>query len=307
VSRPVIDPVWNTRQADDMYIDIAERAGFLFGEGGLNDHINRTLNLHGVHALDLHTKYMTPDLIDRVARCHFGEQYGLDYFDNHALIPGLLSKAESYNFYYFPWGKTRHPLYLNQFYINGQELKKNLAGIGLEAPPGWDPATYWDHWEPIPQWCGRCDEEYAADFDLRAMVWTTPQTRMCAGDQIGNPWVREPVKRFDPYDYSILINTETARKKGLKDGDQVSVEAFWGGKTQGALKLTELIHPEALGFPGHHGFKGRLRNPITWEGPDFNDLLSDREEEFDPISCATDISPRVRLAKIGADGQGGAR
>jgi anaerobic selenocysteine-containing dehydrogenase len=307
VSKPVIDPVWNTRQADDMYIEIADRAGFLFGEGGLNDHINRTLNLHGVHALGLHTKYTTPDLIDRVARCHFGEQYGLDYFDDHALIPGLLSKAESYNFYYFPWGKTRHPLYLNQFYINGQELKKNLAGIGLEAPPGWDPATYWDHWEPIPQWCGRCDEEHAADFDLRAMVWTTPQTRMCAGDQIGNPWVREPVKCFDPYDYSILINTETARKKGLKDGDQVSVEAFWGGRTQGTLKLTELIHPEALGFPGHHGFKGRLRNPITWEGPDFNDLLSDREEEFDPISCATDISPRVRLAKIGADGQGSAR
>ena len=302
VTKPVIDPVWNTRQADDMYIEIAERAGFLYGEGGLNDHLNRTLNLCGDHALDLHKKYMTPDLIDRVARCHFGEQYGLDYFDEHALIPDLLSKAEAYNFYYFPWGKTRHPLYLNQFYVNGQELKKNLAGIGLEAPPGWDPATYWDHWEPIPQWCGRCDEEHAADFDLRAMVWTTPQTRMCAGDQIGNPWVREPVKRFDPYDYCILINTETARKKGLKDGDQVSVEAFWGGKTQGALKLTELIHPEALGFPGHHGFKGRLRNPITWEGPDFNDLLSDREEEFDPISCATDISPRVRIAKIGAGG-----
>ena len=67
------------------------------------------------------------------------------------------------------------------------------------------------------------------------------------------------------------------------------MDAFWGGRTEACLKLTELIHPEALGFPGHHGFKGRLRNPITWEGPDFNDLLSDRDGEFDPISCATDI------------------
>ena len=73
------------------------------------------------------------------------------------------------------------------------------------------------------------------------------------------------------------------------------------------LKVTELIHPEALGFPGHHGFKGRLRNPITWKGPDFNDLLSDREGEFDPISCATDISPRVRVVKLGADGASAAR
>jgi hypothetical protein len=78
----------------------------------------------------------------------------------------------------------------------------------------------------------------------------------------------------------------------------VKVEAFWGGSTEGVLKPTELLHPDALGFPGHHGFKGRLRNPITWEGPDFNDLLSDREGEFDPISCATDISPRVRIIRL---------
>lgn len=89
--------------------------------------------------------------------------------------------------------------------------------------------------------------------------------------------------------------------------DEVKVEAFWGGTAHGTLKVTELIHPDALWFPGHHGFKGRMRNPITWKGPDFNDLLSDREGEFDPISCATDISPRVRVVKIGADGQAGAR
>jgi anaerobic selenocysteine-containing dehydrogenase len=306
VSRPAIDPVWNTRQADDIYIDIAERAGFLFGEGGLNDHVNETLALCDEHKLDLDAKYQTPEIIDRLTRCHYGEEYGLDYFDNHAHIPELLSKAQSYNFYYYPWGMTRHPLYFNEFYANGQELKKNLAGVGLEAPPGWDPEEFWKHWEPIPRWVGRCDEAFAEDYDLRAMVWTTPQTRMCSGDQIANPWIREPVKAFDPYDYRILINTETARMKGLKDGDRVDIEAFWGGRTEGVLKLTELIHPEALGFPGHHGFKGQLRNPITWEGPDFNDLLSDREGEFDPVSCATDISPRVKITRLGK-GKGGDR
>ena len=296
--------MWNTRQADDLYIEIAERAGFLYGDGGLNAHINRTLDLCGEHELDLDTKYLTPDLIDRVARCHYGEEYGLDYFDQHALVPELLSKAHSYNFYLYPWGKTRHPLYFNCFYANWQQLKENLASVGLEAPPGWDAEEFWKHWEPIPQWVGRCDDAHAAEFDLRAMVWTTPQTRMCAGDQIANPWVREPVKAFDPYDYRILINSETARNQGLKDGDRVKVEAFWGGSAEGIIKPTELIHPDALGFPGHHGFKGRLRNPITWEGPDFNDLLSDREVEFDPISCATDISPRVRIIRLEPEGWG---
>ena len=304
VSKPVIDPVWNTRQADDMYIDIAERAGFLYGEGGLNAHINRTLDLCDEHKLDLNKKYARRISSTGSARCHFGEEYGLDYFDKHALIPDLLPKAQAYNFYWYPWGKTRHPLYFNYFYANGQQLKKNLAGIGLDAPPGWDAGEFWKHWEPIPQWVGRCDEAYAAEYDLRAMVWTTPQTRMCAGDQIGNPWVREPVKAFDPYDYRILINTETARKKGLRDGDEVKVEAFWGGEAEGILKVTELIHPRHSAFRDTTASRAGSATQSRGKGPDFNDLLSDREGEFDPISCATDITPRVRITRLGAKRRG---
>lgn len=29
------------RQADDIYLDLAERVGFLFGDGGLNDQLNK--------------------------------------------------------------------------------------------------------------------------------------------------------------------------------------------------------------------------------------------------------------------------
>ena len=141
------------------------------------------------------------------------------------------------------------------------------------------------------------------------MVWTTPQTRMCAGDQIGNPWIREPVKAFDPYDYRILINTETARRKGLKDGDEVKVEAFWGGSTEGVVKVTELIHPRRSVSPAITASRAASATRSRGKGPDFNDLLSDREGEFDPISCATDISPAGARSPDGerTREQGGAR
>ena len=58
-------------------------------------HINRTLDLCPEHALDLNAKCYTPDIIERVAKCHWGEQYDLAYFDEHALIPDLLPKAQA--------------------------------------------------------------------------------------------------------------------------------------------------------------------------------------------------------------------
>ena len=302
VSKPVIEPVWNTRQADDMYIEIAERAGFLYGETGLNAHINRTLDLCDEHKLDLDKKYLTPDLIDRVARCHYGEEYGLDYFDEHALIPDVLSKAQAYNFYWYPWGTTRHPLYFNQFYANGagaqEEPGRHRSGgasrVGLRGvlealgahPSVGGPLRRGLRGGVRPAGHG---VDHAADPHVR---WRPDRQPLGAGAGQG----LRPLR--------LLASSSTPRPhvaKGSEGWRRVKVEAFWGGSTEGVLKLTELIHPDALGFPGHHGFKGRLRNPITWEGPDFNDLLSDRDGEFDPISCATDISPRVRITRVGAE------
>ena len=44
---PVVPKQFQTRQADDIYLELAERVGFLYGEGGLNDHLNRFWKLQG--------------------------------------------------------------------------------------------------------------------------------------------------------------------------------------------------------------------------------------------------------------------
>ncbi|MBC7293973.1 MAG: hypothetical protein H5T84_07745, partial [Thermoleophilia bacterium] len=270
VQKPLIPPVNNTKQGEEIYLELADRLGILYGPGGLNDYLNSTLNLCPDHQLALDKKYSVAELMDHILRCHFGEEYGLDYFDEHAVYPRQLQRKEAYNFYYYPWGTTRHPFYYAQLYANGLELRKNLAAVGLQAPPGWKPEEIWPHYEPIPHWCGRPDEKAGVAYDLVATNWSTPQIRMGAGDQVGNVWIREHVMHTDPYDYRILMNTETARRKGLRDDDEIVVESWWGGRVRGKLRLTELLHPDAVGFPGIHGFKSRERNPITWLGPHFN-------------------------------------
>ncbi|MHB0978835.1 MAG: molybdopterin-dependent oxidoreductase [Thermoleophilia bacterium] len=295
VQKPVISPVYNTRQADDIYIELAERVGFLYGPGGLNDHLNGQLGLTEEHALDLHMKYTTPEIMDRILRCRYGDDHCLDWFDEHAVYPKMLSKKEAYNFYYHPWGATRYPLYFEHLLASGEQLKRRLEEVGLDTVPGQDPSDLWLHYQPLPRWCPRPDDGAGPEFDLFAVNWSTPQWRMSAGDQVGNVWVQEFVEVNDPYEYRILINSATGRDKGFADGDEVIVEAWHGGWTRGRLKLTELLFPEALGFPSNHGFKSRQRNPITHKGPHFNELLTGDEGAIDPISAGIDRAPRVRV------------
>jgi hypothetical protein len=237
--------------------------------------------------------------MDRILRCRYGEDHDLGWFDEHAVYPKMISKKEAYNFYYHPWGTTRYPIYFERLLASGERLKRHLEEVGLDTVPGWDPDDFWLHYQPLPHWCPRPDDCAGPEFDLFAVNWSTPQWRMSAGDQVGNVWVQEFVEVNDPYEYGILVNSATGREKGFTDGDEVIVEAWHGGWTRGRLKFTELLFPEALGFPSNHGFKSRQRNPITHKGPHFNELLTGDEGAIDPVSAGIDRAPRVRVYRAG--------
>lgn len=294
VRQPIVKPQHDTRQADEIYMELAERVGFLYGEGGLNDHVNRWWDLKEPHKLELDRRYTMPEIMDRMLKSIYGVEDGLEHFRDAAVEYHMSSKAESYNYFYYPMGTTRHPFYFEHLFRTGNTLRHNLERQGITIP-GQDMADVWNHYRPIPRWTGRPDETAAPQYDLVAMNWATPQFRMNCGDQTGNPLLNEVVDRTDPYQFAVLINRETARQKGLNDGDRVVVEAYWGGKAEGLLRVTDLIHPDAVGIPAIHGFRSMHRNPITRRGPHFNSLLSSAEGTFDPVHGGIDRSPRVRV------------
>jgi thiosulfate reductase/polysulfide reductase chain A len=103
---------------------------------------------------------------------------------------------------------------------------------------------------------------------------------------------------FDPYEYAIWLNSATAQKKGIKDGDTIVVESRYG-KTQGRVKVTELIHPDVVGVPAGHGARTKLGNPIVGEGAYFNALCSIHEKDraIDPITGGIEEGPAVKVYK----------
>ncbi len=80
--REPVPTLFNTKNADDIFMDLAERLGILYGEGGLYDRLNQDLdwvdkedglNMNGEWKLDLHRRYSLEEIFDRQVR---GWPYG---------------------------------------------------------------------------------------------------------------------------------------------------------------------------------------------------------------------------------------
>ena len=145
------------------------------------------------------------------------------------------------------------------------------------------------HWIPNPDFG-------STDYDMFAANWKVPFMMFGLGAFMENPWIDDIVEKTNPYARAILLNRATAAKKGIKDGDEIWVESR-AGKTRGTVKVTELVHPEVVGFPGNFGSATNLMNPIAKKGPHYNDLISMDDSSFDPISGGVEISPRVKIYK----------
>ncbi len=301
--RNPVKPLFNTKQIDEIVIELADRAGFLKGEGGLNDVINRTFMLTDHRKLDLNKRYSLDEIIDRRIKQIFGDEHSFE----EGLKKGFIYKfsatgKKGYNYYYWPENKTRHPIYFEHTKKTGDTLKENLKKYNVKIP-GWKEEeldNFFAYFEPIPKWIPNAEFEAPPEYDLWVANWKTPFMPFATGGTQENPWLAE-LRENDPYEMFIHINTETAKKKGIKDGDWVEVESRYG-KTRGRAKLTELIHPEVIGIPACYGRGTILMNPVSKEGPPFNVLMTAKDNiALDPLSGTIDVGPRVKIKKIEKD------
>ena len=239
------------------------------------------------------------EVVDAVLKSRFGDDKGIAYFKEHgaAWTNEWLPEETTYNYFYFPDGKTRHPIYLEYLLGTGKYMKDNLTQANVTVP-GWDTDKYLAFFGALPTWIPHPEHEAPAEFDLFAVNWkiATRAFGMGALDELSP--VREVQQKQSKETNSILINAETARSKGLKDGDKVVVESQYGGKLEGPVMTTLLIHPKVLGFPGNFGRRAMFLGPKTREGLNYNQLLSAEDGNFDPVAGGIEITAAVKLSKV---------
>jgi anaerobic selenocysteine-containing dehydrogenase len=306
--RQPVPPVFHSRHTDDILMDLAERLGILYGLGGVYDRLNHTYNepepdnftlKNSAYQLDINKKYTLEEIYDRQLKSwSHGNGRGLDELKRTGFVKFQGPRKHWYTYYFFPDNKTRHPFYFENQKKSGDTLRANLKKYNLKFPGIEDEEYVFEQYHAIPFWIENSEINAPPEYDLWVVNWKTPYYSHDQDNVGGNPWLAEISER-DPFDAGIFLNSATAQQKGLQDGDTVTVASRYG-KTSGRLRITELLHPDAVGIPGNHGMGTIQSNPLNRVGASFNSLLTLDEKTLDIISGGQELSPRVKIYKSGA-------
>ncbi|MBI4525336.1 MAG: molybdopterin-dependent oxidoreductase [Deltaproteobacteria bacterium] len=285
--QPVISPRGEARSWVEVLFDLADRLDF---RADLYALLNGTLDLKEPFAYKGEEKYRWDELADRWMKSWFGPEKGLSWFkENGFLITGKKNPEEAYPRAFL---KPRLPIYLEYFIDAGEEIRKVTGNQGIS----WDTADYQPlvDWKPCPSY-----EPSDPGHDLFVVNFKLPFHSLSYTSH--NALLAE-LSEKNPYAYSILINTGTAHKKGIHSGDRIRVTSEAGYAVEGEAWLTECIHPETIGTAGCFGRKGKGLILSRGKGVHFNTLLPHSLERIDTLSAALDACVRVKVTRIGADG-----
>ena len=292
--QPVVKPVYNSKQTDDVLIDLAEKLGMLYGEKGLNARIVSAKRLVDPYKIDLNRKYSAKEIIDLTLKSSHGEQFGLDWFSKNGWLTNTPVTAPTVDKFYgiTKYPNTRLPLYGEYLVWAGKKLKSELDKYGAKLKPSNDFVL--SHYRPLPQWYAEPNLQAPVEFDMWAVHYKTMLATMAY--VMDNPWISEQTELFDPYSMNVWMNRATAEKKGLKDGDFVWVESQHG-KTRGQVKTSESVHPEVIGMGGCYDSKSANYSPLGRGGSNINDLCEFDETHMNPVTGGMENHAKVKVYK----------
>lgn len=281
IRQPVVEPPSDVRPWPETLLEIADRAGFL---GDVYEMLNWTYPLREPFQLDPQEKYTWEEIQDRAARSMFGPEHDLAWFKRHAV---LKVKRQVEEVYPRPSLKPRIPLYYEHWLVAKEYAQNMVQELEIAS---WDFSDY----QALPDW-KPCHEEKSAQYDLWAINYKLPFHTF--SQSVENPWLNELGERH-PYAYNIVINSETAKRKGIPQGGVVWVESPEGLRVQGRVRVSECIHPEVIAIAGTFGHWAKERAIARGKGVHFNSLLSlDDMKHVDYISAALDSCVKVKVYK----------
>lgn len=287
VRQPVVQPRGEARGWVEVLFDMADRLEF---RSDLYTLLNGTLDLKEPFAYKPTEKYTWEELADRWMKSWFGAEKGINWFKEHGfLITGQKKVEEAYPRVFLT---PRLPIYLEYFLDAGEEIRKVTEACGIP----WDTSDYQSlvDWKPCPAF-----ERSTPEHDLFVVNFKLPFHSLSYTTH--NALLSE-LSEKNPYAYSILMNTDTARKKGIRSGDRIRVTSGEGYHVEGPALLSECIHPEVVGTAGCFGRKSKALTLSHGKGVHFNTLLPHSLERIDSLSAALDSCVRVKVTKVGADG-----
>lgn len=281
IRQPVVEPAHERRDAKKVMLEIAERLGI---QGEIYLYLNFLYGLRPPFALEREGRYSLEEITDAIYKNWFGPEHGLDWFKEHGVITWPKKVEEVY---WRPLVKARAPLYYEWLPRYGEKVAAIARELGLD-----DLDT--SNFVPLPDWRPCQALRPRPGYDLQAIYYKVPWHTFSMTYE--NPWLDE-VSRVEPYSYFIAIHAETARRKGIKDGDLIWVASADAGRLQGRARLTEGIHPEVVAIANNGGHWARGMPIAKGKGVFFNQLIPFDLKHTDMVSLSIDCDARVKVYK----------
>ena len=281
----VVYPLFERRQAAEVFLDIAGRLGIL---EDYYDVISGSLRKP--YTLSPTQRYTWPEIVDRRYKSLFGPQHGLDWFEENGVITWP-RKAEEIYWKPFVGGRT---------FVYAEYLKEVADQVERVIEENGIPRLDLTPFQPLPDWrpC-RSHQEKRSEYDL-FVVWRR-DSLVAQRWTHQHPWLDETCE-IDPYVYRVIINSDTAGKKGLKAEDWVELTSSTSGNSVRArVQLSEGIHPEVVCIPGGggHWAKGLPVASQQDKGALFEWLVQFAfDQDIDPVSLNVDWCVRVKISKF---------
>jgi len=282
VGHQVVKPAYEARHWCEVLLEIADRVGFLKDFYG---YFNDAMIVDPAYKLDVEKKYSLEEIYDNWTKSEFGPDRGLDWFKEHGYLRMKRTAEERYPINQI---KARVPIYYEHYIQAGEDIRTLMKERGLTE---FDTSAFVAlvQWIPGPAYKRRESTEY----DLLSVNYSDPIFFKTTSPE--NVWLNEIAERH-PRTLKIEINTETAKKRGIKDGDTIWVESI-AGKVKGIAKVTECIHPEVVSVAGSLGGWAKGRPIARGKGVHYNSLLPEAEDRVDHITGGIEGCVEVKVYK----------
>ena len=282
IRQPVLPPEGEQRRFSEVLLELADRVGM---RADLNAAMNASLNLQGEYRLEGDRSYSHEEICDKDLKCNFGPEHGLAWFKANGVLTWPKKPEEVY---WRPFVDVRVPVYWEFLLSVADQIDAITGPRGLPVQS--------EFYQPLPDFIP-CRSHCCTvpGFDLYAFYYR--DTLHTNSYTLENPWLDEAAK-LDPYSYAIAINTETGRRRGLHDGQEVLVQTERGRDVKGRVRLTQAVHPEALGIAACAGHWGDGMPIAKGKGVAFNALLDLDWHHVSPINLNLDLCVRVKVTPV---------
>ncbi len=282
ILQPVVEPQYQRRSFYEVMWELAKRMG-------QKEKLYHTCN--AIYAMDDEYK-IKPDeeltvelLCDKMLKNYFGPEHDWEWFKRDGFISWPKKVSEAYWRYFVD---VRVPIYMEHLVDAGEKMREITKKMGLDIDLNqytplctWFPCTI--HKVDNPEYDLYC-------HSYRDVLHTGSHT-------MEQPWLDE-ASGMNPYTYNITMNRDTARRKGLGDGDVIELEAVAGYKVTGTLKTMEGQHPQTIGIAACSGHWGRGMPIARGKGTNFNTLMTFDLKHVDPLVLTTENCARVKVRKV---------